>query len=160
MNYNDEMLPDGELINVMNSEYNSAISDVLIQAELNEMGEHRQRAEMEEIFRLLEQCETFFKWLEGKDENFSELKELLAKTHFDKIVAQGCSGKYRLDYRYACDNDFNKNCCDYCKCEMEVIDKIIKLLSLKHSIVDKQCMIKLIQSRMDTLKLVFHKYIK
>ena len=43
---------------------------------------------------------------------------------------------------------------------MEIIEKVIKLLSLKHSIIDKQCMIKLIQSRMDALKLIFHNYVK
>ena len=74
------------------------------------MGEYKQKAEMEDIFRLLEECEGFLKWLECKDDNFFELKELLKRTHSDKIVAQGCSGRYGLDYRYACDDDFKKNC--------------------------------------------------
>ena len=122
--------------------------------------QYRQKAEIEEIFRLLNQCEVFFKWLESEDENFEGIKNLIERISKDKITTQGCCGRHGLDYRYVCDKDFNKICCDYCKCEMEIIDRVIKLLTLKNSIVDKECMMRLIKSRMDTLKLVFGKYCK
>ena len=159
MIYNDEMLPTQEIISKMNSDFNSHnVSALSAQVELCEMTEYRQKAELEDIFRLLTCAEEFFKWLEGKGD-FEDIKKLLENTIADKITTQGCCGR-NLDYRYACDNDFNHNCKEYCKCEMEIIDKVIKILSLKNSIIDKQCMIKLIQSRMDALKFIFGKYCK
>lgn len=158
MIYNDEILPTQDIITKMNSDFNKQTVSVFgVQVELCEMSEYRQEAEIEEIFRLLTCAESFFKWLEGKGE-FEDIKKLLDNTILDKITAQNCCGRRPLDYRYACDKDFDNNCKDYCKCEMEIIDKVIKLLSLKNSIVDKQCMIKLIQSRMAALKLIFGKY--
>lgn len=162
MNYNDELMPTTEIMTKMNNEFNKPNVDKLSlnQIEICEMNEYRQKAEIEEIYRLLQYAEGFFKWLESKDDNLDEIKKLLEQTLSDKIITQGCCGRHGLDYRYACDKDFNHSCQDYCKCEMEIIDKVIKLLSLKHSIIDKQCMIKLLQSRMDTLKFIFYKYCK
>ena len=161
MRYNDELIPNTEIMSKMNNEYSERrVKMESAQLEINEKTEFRQKAEMEDVFRLLGYCEEFLKWLEGKDSNLSGLREILEKTTSDRVVAQGCCGGYKLDYRYACDKDFNHNCQDYCKCEIEIIDKIIKILSLKHSIVDKQCMIKLLQSRMDVFKFIFHRYCK
>lgn len=155
MQYNDEQFPNAEILSKMNSLYNSQ------QVEICELGEYRQTAELEEIFRLLNCCEGFFRWLEGKDVNFNELNKLIEQTVKDKVTTESCCGKRCLDYRYVCDDkDFNKNCSNYCKCEMEIIDKIIKLLALKNSIIDKQCMIKLAKNRMDVLRLIFNKYCK
>lgn len=159
--YNDESLPSAEIMSKMNNEYNNAhIESVDMQVDICEMGEYRQKAEIEEIFRLLQYAEGFLKWLESKDANLDDIEKLLQQTAQDKITAQNCCGRYGLDYRYACDKDFDHNCKDYCKCEMEILDRVIKLLSLKHSIIDKQCMIKLLQSRMDVLKFIFNKYCK
>lgn len=151
--YNDDCIADGEMIEKMNVEYHKSEG-------LCEISELRQMAEVDEIFALLIKCETFFKWLENKDLDNSEfISKLLNETEKDKVEALSCGCRRGLDYRYACcDKDFNRNCCDYCKCEMEIIDKIIKILTLKNSIVDKQCMIKLLKSRMDILQLVFNKY--
>ena len=161
MKYNDESLPSAEIMSKMNNEFNKPNVEMMsTQVEICEMGEYRQQAEIEEIYQLLQYCESFFKWLEGKDNNFDEIKNLLEKTISDKTTTLGCCGRHGLDYRYACDKDFNDNCKDYCKCEMEIIEKVIKLLALKNSIVDKQCMIKLVQSRMEALKLIFGKYCK
>lgn len=162
MNYNDELMPNAEIMSKMNNEFNQNKANIqsIGQIEICEMGEYRQRAEIEEIFGLLQHIEYFFKWLENTDSNANEIKELLEKTISDKIYAQSCCGRHGLDYRYACDKDFNNNCQNYCKCEMEIIDRVIKLLSLKNSIIDKQYMIKLLQSRMDALKFIFSRYCK
>ena len=111
MKYNDELIANADIMSVMNKEYNmpTPSESIKIQAELEEMGEYRQMAEMEDVFRLLDYCEEFLKWLEGKDDNFFALKKLLENTHNDKILAQNCCGRYGLDYRYACDDDFKKN---------------------------------------------------
>ena len=150
--YNDEQLPSVEVLEKMNSEFK--------QVEVCEVGEYRQRAEVEEIYSKLLVCENFFKWLESTDPSFSAIKQLLNNVNTDKINTLACCGRGGLDMRYACEKDFNNNCCNYCNCEMEIIDKVIKLLSLKNSIVDKQYMIKLVSSRMQALKLIFNKYCK
>ena len=162
MIYDDELMPTTEIMSKMNNEYNNnnVVSALDVQIEVCEMNEYRQKAEMEEIFSLLSCVEEFFKWLESKDASIGDIKKLLEQATSDKITAQGCGGRCGLDYRYACDNDFNHNCQEYCKCEMEIIDKVIKILSLKNSIIDKQCMIKLLQSRMDALKFIFNRYCK
>lgn len=154
--YNDELLATNDMVEKMNIEYSAQKSAVFC-----EVSELRQLAEVDEIYELLLRCEAFFKWLENKDISNSEfVAKLISATQNDKVNALSCGGRRGLDYRYCCDNDFNKNCCNYCKCEMELIDKIIKILTLKNSIVDKQCMIKLLKSRMDILQLVFNKYAK
>lgn len=150
--YNDDVLPSGEIIEKMNIEYSK--SDCFC-----EISEARQIAEIDEIYELLKRCEAFLNWLEGKDQaNASIIDEKLKNTRNDIASALSCGCRRGLDYRYCCDGNFNKNCCDYCKCEMELIDKIIKILTLKNSIVDKECMIKLLKSRMDVLQFVFSKY--
>ena len=160
MIYNDEILPSEEIISKMNNDYvGQSVSVFNVQTDIPEMTEYRQKAELEDIFRLLTQAEEFFKWLEGKSD-FEDIEKLLKNTMSDKITTQNCCGRRPLDYRYACDKDFDHNCKEYCKCEMEIIDKVIKILSLKNSIVDKQCMIKLLQSRMDALRLIFGKCCK
>ena len=157
MIYNDEQLPSVDILNKMNEEF----SNNNVQVEVCEVSEYRQIAELEEIFRLLNYCEEFFKWLEGKDNNFDEIKKLINQTQGDKVVVESCCGKRGLDYRYGCcEKDFNKNCTNYCKCEMEILDKVIKLLTLKNSIIDKECMIRLAKNRMDMLRLIFGKYCK
>ena len=166
MEYNDELLPNAEIMSKMSKEYNKNVEVNSAQVEICEMSEYRQKAEIEEILRLLSCCESFFKWLEGKDVDFAEIKKLLENIRDDKITTQGCCHRHGLDYRYACESDFcvckdfNNNCKNYCKCELEIIDRVIKLLTLRNSIVDKECMIKLIKSRMDTFKLIFNKYCK
>ncbi len=153
--YNDSEFPTDRVIEKMNAEYNKATVSMC------EVPELKQMAEVDEIFELLLRCEAFFKWLENKDVNNSEMiAKLIETTREDKITALSCGCRRGLDYRYCCDKDLNRNCCNYCKCEMELIDKIIKILTLKNSIVDKQCMIKLLKSRMDILQLVFSKYAK
>ena len=157
MMYDDEKLPNAETLAIMNSEYNKNDTQVRV----CEINEYRQIAELEDIFRLLNYCEEFFKWLEGKDNNFKDIKELINQTQKDKVMAESCCGRRGLDYRYGCcEKDFNKNCSNYCKCEMEILDKIIKLLTLRNSIVDKECMIRLAKNRMDMLRLIFGKYCK
>lgn len=148
------MLPDGEIVEKMNVEYGKS-------QQLCEVSHLRQLAELDEIYELLFKCETLLKWVENKDLTNAEfLHGLVDSTANDKITALSCGCRRGLDYRYCCDKDFNKNCCNYCKCEMELIDKIIKILTLKNSIVDKQCMIKLIKSRMDILQHFFNVYAK
>ena len=157
MIYNDDQLPSVDILAKMNNEFYNKNTQV----EVCDVSEYRQIAELEDIFRLLTYCEEFFKWLEGKDNNFEGIKELIKKTQDDKVTTAGCCGKRGLDYKYGhgnCDKDFNKNCTNYCKCEMEILDKIIKLLTLKNSIVDKECMVRLAKNRMDMLKLIFGKY--
>lgn len=159
MLYNDEQFPTTEILSKMNEAYNVQNN----KAEVCDVGEYRQLAELEEIFRLLNYCESFLKWLEGKDNNFEDIKKLIEQTERDKVMTESCCGRRRLDYRYGCCNnekDFNKNCTNYCKCEMEILDKVIKLLTLRNSIVDKECMIRLAKNRMDMLKLIFNKYSK
>ena len=158
MLYNDDQFPNAEILSKMNNAYNKKDCQV----EVCEIGEYRQLAELEEIFKLLNYCEEFFKWLEGKDGSFEDIKKLIDQTKEDKVVAESCCGKRGLDYRYGCcdSKDFNKNCNNYCKCEMEILDKVIKLLTLRNSIVDKECMIRLAKNRMDMLRLIFNKYSK
>lgn len=155
MNYNDEQFPNAEILSIMQEEYLKENS-----VEICEVGEYRQVAELEEILRLLSYCEGFLRWLESKDLDNKEIENLINQTQKDKVIAESCCGRRNLDYRYACDKDFNHNCKNYCKCEMEIIDKIIKLLSLRNSIIDKQCMIKLIGSRMEMLRMIFGRYCK
>ena len=159
MEYLDDKLPTVEVVEKMNTEYKlNNISSMGAQVEVCELTEYQQKAEVEEIYQMLQMCEAFFKWLESQDD-FEGLRNLLDKTKQDKIQTLGCCGRYGLDYRYVCDKDFHHdNCADYCKCEMEIIDRVIKLLSLKNSIVDKQCMMKLLQSRMEALRLIFGRY--
>ena len=153
--YNDSEFPTDRVIEKMNAEYNKSTVSMC------EVPELKQMAQVDEIFELLLRCEAFLKWLENKDVDNSEMiAKLIETTREDKITALSCGCRRGLDYRYCCDKDFNRNCCNYCKCEMELIDKIIKILTLKNSIVDKQCMIKLLKSRMDILQLVFSKYAK
>lgn len=157
MTYNDEQFPTAEILSKMNEEF----SNKNTQVEVCEINEYRQIAELEDIFKMLSFCEEFFKWLEGKDNNFEGIKNLIDQTRRDKVIAENFCGKRCLDYRYGCcEKDFNNNCKNYCKCEMEILDKIIKLLTLKNSIVDKECMIRLAKNRMDMLRLVFGKYCK
>ena len=157
MNYNDEQFPSVDILSKMNDEFNKTHLSV----EVCEVNEYRQVAELEDIFRLLGYCEEFFKWLEGKDNNFEDIKKLIEQTQKDKVITESCCGKRCLDYRYGCcEKDFNKNCKEYCKCEMEILDKVIKLLTLRNSIVDKECMIRLAKNRMEMLRLIFGKYCK
>ena len=161
MLYNDDQIPTAEILSKMNDAYHVKNTQV----EVCDLNEYRQIAEIEEILNLLHYCENFFKWIEGKDSNFDEIKDLIEQTQKDKIMTLGFCGKRGLDYRYGCceppkNNDFNKNCNNYCKCEMEIIDKVIKLLTLRNSIIDKECMIRLAKNRMDMLKLIFNKYSK
>lgn len=155
MKYNDEQLPTVETLSKMNEAYSKDLP-----VEVCELGEYRQVAEIEEILRLLSYCESFLKWLESNDLNSGDIKDLIKQTQRDKVITESCCGRRGLDYRYACEKDFNQNCKNYCKCEMEIIDKVIKLLSLRNSIIDKQCMIKLIGSRMEMLRMIFGKYCK
>ena len=71
MNYNDELMPTTEIMTKMNNEFNKPNVDKLSlnQIEICEMNEYRQKAEIEEIYRLLQYAEGFFKWLESKDDN-------------------------------------------------------------------------------------------
>ncbi len=152
--YNDELLASGEVVEKMNTEFKRS-------EEICEVSHLRQLAELDEIYELLFKCESLLKWVENKDVgNADFLKKLIDDTANDKITALSCGCRRNLDYRYCCDKDFNRNCCDYCKCEMELIDKIIKILTLKNSIADKQCMIKLLKSRMDILQHFFCVYAK
>ncbi len=152
--YNDELLASGEVVEKMNTEFKRS-------EEICEVSHLRQLAELDEIYELLFKCESLLKWVENKDVgNAGFLKKLIDDTANDKITALSCGCRRNLDYRYCCDKDFNRNCCDYCKCEMELIDKIIKILTLKNSIADKQCMIKLLKSRMDILQHFFCVYAK
>ena len=152
--YNDELLASGEVVEKMNTEFKRS-------EEICEVSHLRQLAELDEIYELLFKCESLLKWVENKDVgNADFLKKLIDNTANDKITALSCGCRRNLDYRYCCDKDFNRNCCDYCKCEMELIDKIIKILTLKNSIADKQCMIKLLKSRMDILQHFFCVYAK
>ena len=152
--YNDELLASGEVVEKMNTEFKRS-------EEICEVSHLRQLAELDEIYELLFKCESLLKWVENKDVGNAEfLKKLIDDTANDKITALSCGCRRSLDYRYCCDKDFNRNCCDYCKCEMELIDKIIKILTLKNSIADKQCMIKLLKSRMDILQHFFCVYAK
>ena len=165
MEYNDELMPNAHIMAKMSQEFNIKENSQKT-IEICEMSNYRQKAEIEEILRLIHYCEDFFKWLEGKDADFKELEYLIEQTESDKITTQSCCGHYRLDYRYACESDFevcrdfNKNCKNYCKCELEILDRVIKLLALRHSIVDKECMLKLMKNRMDAFKLIFNKYCK
>lgn len=152
--YNDELLASGEVVEKMNTEFKKSEA-------ICEVSHLRQLAELDEIYELLFKCESLLKWVENKDvSNADFLKKLIDDTANDKITALSCGCRRNLDYRYCCDKDFNRNCCDYCKCEMELIDKIIKILTLKNSIADKQCMIKLLKSRMDILQHFFCAYAK
>ena len=213
MEYNDEIFPSPEIMAKMTSAFSASVSTQCAQVDICEMTEYRQKAELEEILRLLNFCEGFLKWIESSDANFDDIKQLLEQINKDKIEAMCCCGRHRLDYRFACDRDkngcmlprkehcnnhkdgchdkcdykndcgdfccdpcgdfdwnkgfdrckdkdFNRNCKDYCKCELEIIDRVIKLLTLRNSIIDKECMIRLIKSRMDTFKLIFNKYCK
>lgn len=151
--YKDDKLPDDSVVQKMNIEYGSDI--------FCKIAESRQMAELDEIYELLKRCETFLMWLEGKDiSNANEINQKLSATRSDIVLTLGMGCRRGLDYRYCCNNDFNKNCCDYCKCEMELMDKIIKILTLKNSIADKQCMMKLLKNRMDVLQFVFNAYAK
>ena len=160
MEYNDFKLPNDIEVASMNEEFNNKVITLKTnQMEVCEMGELRQKAELEDIFIKLKYCEGFFNWLEGQDSSFNELKKIISHTQNDAVTTLGCCGRYGLDYRYACP-ETNYSCANYCRCEMEILDKIIKLMTLKSGIVDKNCMITLLKSRMEILRLVFGKYCK
>ncbi len=167
MEYNDELLPTSEIISAMNSEYDREVK-------VCEVGEYRQIAELKEIYSLLDNCEEFFKWLGKTDENFTKCYDFVNRTIQDKVTT-ACCCRGGLDYRYCedvmrppcdkkpekprhCEDDFNDRCCDYCKCELEILDRILKLLTLKNSMADKECMIRLIKSRTDMINLIFNNY--
>lgn len=161
MEYNDELMPSAEIMSKMAKELDKSINIESTQVEICEMTELRQKAELEELFRLLSMCESFFKWIEGDKD---QLKEMIDTTKSDIVTIEGCCNRYGLDYRYACEEDFHpckdfdKDCKKYCKCEFEILDKIIKLLSLKNSIIDKQCMFRLMKNRMDIFRTFFDRY--
>lgn len=150
MEYDDFLLPNTEIMSKMQAEFEGVT--------ICDMTQEKQKAELDEIFRLLNYCQGFLKWLEGEDGDFEELKKLIEETEKNKVSTAGNCCRRDLDYRYVCDKDFNQNCCNYCKCELEILDRVIKLMTLKSSIIDKQCMMRLLKSRMDTLKLVFNRY--
>ena len=161
MEYDDYKMPSDVEVNSMAKEFNeNTVTTLSGQVEVCELSELRQRAELTDIFAKLKYCESFFKWLENQDSSFEELESIIIHTKNDQITALSCCGRHGLDYKYACADDFHGSCSNYCRCEMEVIDKIIKLMSLKNSIVDKNCMITLLKSRMEILRLVFGKYCK
>jgi hypothetical protein len=75
MIYNDDQLPSVDILAKMNNEFYNKNTQV----EVCDVSEYRQIAELEDIFRLLTYCEEFFKWLEGKDNNFEGIKELIKR---------------------------------------------------------------------------------
>lgn len=169
MKYNDELLPSGEMVSAMNREYGAKIK-------VRNMSENWQIGELKEIYGLLNRCEDFFKWLGKTDENFTNHYDFVNRTIQDKVTT-ACCCRGGLDYRYCedvmrppcdkkpekprpCEDDFNDRCCDYCKCELEILDRILKLLTLKNSMTDKECMIRLIKSRTDMINLIFNNYCK
>ena len=119
MEYNDEVMPSAEIMSKMTNEFKRLVVAENTQVEVCEMTEYRQKIELEEILRLLNYCESFFKWIEGEDSGFNEIKQLLEQINKDKIETLSCCRK-GLDYRYACDRDLNgclkRDCCDHNKC--------------------------------------------
>ena len=172
MKYNDFPInvPDS-IVEKLNLAYDKKLSEnVEIQkvnksidkAEVCELSPYQIDAELHNIRELYSNVQFYLESICKQDPLNAMVKQSLTRTSDEqKVVAENCwNSPCGYDFAQPCQQPFHNCCADYCFCEMQLISKIIFLLSLQNCMLDKKLFMKLLKSRVESLSNVFTKYVK
>ena len=170
MKYNDFPInfPDS-IVEKLNLAYDKKLSEnVEIQkvnksidkAEVCELSPYQIDAELQNLNDLYLKTQAHLENIHKQDPvNTFVFRALEDITMEQKVVAENCWNHHcNCDFNPPCQQPFHNSCVDYCSCEMQLISKIIFLLSLQNCMLDKKMFLKLLNSRMETLSKVFNIY--
>ena len=126
------------------------------------------RCELESLLvNLIESLNNCERWLNNiklaDKNNKKNLTNLIEITQKNKVeIANCCNNQYDIEcdyYATTCPrNNFSKCCANYCSCEIDVIEQLLFLCLCRGFPFDRSRLLGLMQSRIDCLKSIVHKY--